>query len=102
PDNLPVLPTGEARELTERDQQVIGTLLTHPEMSITQIAQHYRHYQQAVRQWVEHLGRALGVPIKAAEVAKHVRTNRETVLTQAGMNPDNPLPVLPMGKHVPQ
>ncbi|MEU9706981.1 hypothetical protein, partial [Streptomyces sp. NPDC047981] len=96
---LPAIPFGEVAGLTPRDKQVIVTLLRHPALNITDIANEYRQPQPTLQKWVAGLGQSLRLDVKARQVASYVRDNRDEVLAQAGLGKDiTTLPPIPKGK----
>ncbi|MEU9706982.1 hypothetical protein, partial [Streptomyces sp. NPDC047981] len=82
------IPSREVAGPTPRDKQVIVTLLRHPALNITDIANEYRHPVPTLQKWVAGLGQRLRLDVKARQVAPYVRDNRDEVLTQAGLGKD--------------
>ncbi|MEU9979332.1 hypothetical protein [Streptomyces sp. NPDC051014] len=100
-DPLPVIPVGEAEPLTELDIQVIGTLLTHPDLHISQLAHQYNHSERLLNLWVQSLGGRLGVNRAAADVAVYVRQDPARACAAAFLQEGDPLPVIPVGEAEP-
>ncbi|MEU9979036.1 hypothetical protein [Streptomyces sp. NPDC051014] len=94
-DPLPTLPPRAAKPLTELDRQLIGTLLTHPEMALSYLAALHGISKHRLQGWLEGLGLRLGKPGTGTEVAQYVWSHQTTVLAQAGLRPGDPLPTLP-------
>ncbi|MEU9704454.1 hypothetical protein, partial [Streptomyces sp. NPDC047981] len=93
------IPSGKVAGLTPRDKQVIVTLLRHPALNITDIANEYQHPSRTLKNWVAGLGQRLRLDVEARQVAPYVRDNRDEVLTQAGLGKDiTTLPGIPKGK----
>ncbi|MEU9979526.1 hypothetical protein [Streptomyces sp. NPDC051014] len=82
-----LLPVGQPEPLTERDRQVIATLLHHPDRTHLAIAALYHIPQSTVQAWVRNLGCRLGGKRTAAKVVQYVRAteNREKMLGLAGL-----------------
>ncbi|MER6535668.1 Lrp/AsnC family transcriptional regulator [Streptomyces sp900105755] len=91
---LPELPPGATAELTERDKQLIGSILGHPGMTLNVLARHHRCPGSTMTRWAEDLARRLGVKAKGAELVGYVRRNGDDILERAGLTPDD-LPRLP-------
>ncbi|MEU9978919.1 hypothetical protein [Streptomyces sp. NPDC051014] len=93
-----VAPANVSPGLTGFDIQVIGTLLSHPDLSMAALADLYHHSATNLKTWIRKLGERLGVRMNPAAVVVYVQGNRRIVCTAAGLRENGPFPVIPLGK----
>ncbi|MFI8643176.1 hypothetical protein, partial [Streptomyces chartreusis] len=80
--------------LNDDDRQLIGTALTHPHATITELARHYNRVMNILHRAYEELGSHLDRPGTAVQVLAYVRGHQDEILRLAGLDL-NCLPEIP-------
>ncbi|MEU9663821.1 hypothetical protein, partial [Streptomyces chartreusis] len=90
---LPEIPHHTAT-LNDDDRQLIGTALTHPHATITELARHYNRLTQSLHEAYALLGTHLNAPGKGTEVLAYIRGHQDEALLFAGLDRHS-LPEIP-------
>ncbi|MEU9663937.1 hypothetical protein, partial [Streptomyces chartreusis] len=91
---LPELSRHAGSELTALDKQLIGTALTHRELTIVALARHYNWQRDYLDDAYSRLGQHLNHPGTGKEVLDHIRQRPTDFLPLASSN-DGTLPEIP-------
>ncbi|MEV4591340.1 hypothetical protein, partial [Streptomyces chartreusis] len=80
--------------LNDDDRQLIGTALTHPHATITELTRHYNRVTPTLDHAYRLLGARLNAPGTAAQVLTYIRGHQDEVLLLAGLSHGS-LPEIP-------